>query len=173
MVGRFDGRLSDRVGRKPILIAGSVALVVLGLPSVLLLQSGFLGQFGGLLIMGLTLVCFSSVCPSTLPALFPTEIRYGGLSITVNLFVSAFAGTAATVIGGLILLAGDLNWPGYYLIGAGVVGLISCYFLVESAGKPLDGSKPAVATEEEAREADRGRAAGLTPAPLVCGPDHA
>lgn len=148
----FIGRLSDRVGRKPILVFGSIALIVLGLPSVLLLRGGLFGQFGGLLIMGLILVCFSAVSPSALPAMFPTEIRYGGLSITFNLFVSAFAGTAATVIAALVLATGDLNWPGYYLIGAGVVGLISLYFLAESAGKPLEGSKPAVATEEEARE---------------------
>ncbi|RZT83977.1 MHS family proline/betaine transporter-like MFS transporter [Pseudonocardia sediminis] len=148
----FLGRISDRIGRKPLLITGSIMLVVLGLPSVLLLQSGLFGQMGGLLIMGLTLVMFSSICPSTLPSLFPTEIRYGGLSITFNLFVSAFAGTAATVIAALVTLTGDLNWPGYYLIAAGVVGLVSCYFLVESAGRPLEGSKPAVATEEEARE---------------------
>lgn len=149
----FIGRLSDRIGRKPILLTGCVALIVLGLPMILLLRVGGLGAtFGGLLLMGLTLVLFSAVSPSTLPALFPTEIRYGGLSIAFNIFVSAFCGTAATVIAALVLATGDLNWPGYYLIAAGVVGLISVYFLKESAGKPLDGSPPAVATEQEARD---------------------
>jgi MHS family proline/betaine transporter-like MFS transporter len=149
----FLGRLSDRIGRRPVLMIGAVALVVFGLPSVLLLRGGGVGTtFLGLLIMGLTLVCFSSTAPATLPALFPTEIRYTGLSITFNLFVSAFAGTAATIIGALVLVTGDLNWPGYYLMAAGVVGAISVYLLSESAGKPLAGSQPAVATEAEARE---------------------
>ncbi|WP_433507655.1 hypothetical protein ACQP04_15050 [Pseudonocardia halophobica] len=101
--------------------------------------------------MGLMLVCFSSTAPSTLPALFPTEIRYGGLSITFNLFVSAFAGTAATVIGALVLTTGDLDWPGYYLMAAGAVGAISVWLLAESARKPLAGSGPAVSSEAEAR----------------------
>ncbi|MCE0762749.1 MFS transporter [Pseudonocardia kujensis] len=149
----FLGRLSDRIGRRPVLMIGSVALVVLGLPSVLLLRQGGVGAtFLGLLVMGLMLVCFSSTAPSTLPALFPTEIRYGGLSITFNLFVSAFAGTAATVIGALVLATGDLNWPGYYLIAAGVVGAISVWLLAESARRPLAGSRPAASSEAEARE---------------------
>jgi MHS family proline/betaine transporter-like MFS transporter len=149
----FIGRLSDRIGRKPILLVGSVALVVLGLPSVLLLRAGGLpATFSGLMIMGLALVCFSAVAPSTLPALFPTEVRYTGLSVAFNIFVSAFGGTAATVIGALVLATGDLDWPGYYLIGAGVIGLVSVYFLRESARRQLMGSQPAVATEQEARD---------------------
>ncbi|SDR75139.1 MFS transporter [Actinopolymorpha singaporensis] len=153
VVVTFLGRLSDRVGRRPILMTGSLALVVLGLPMVLLLQVGGIGPtFLGLMVMGLSLVCFSSTAPSTLPAMFPTEIRYGGLSIAFNIFVSAFGGTTAAVMGALILATGNLLWPGYYLIGAGVIGAVCVYFVRESARRPLAGSNPAVSTEEEARE---------------------
>ena len=149
----FLGRLSDRWGRRPMLMIGSVGLVVLGLPSVLLLRAGNLpATFTGLLVMGLLLVCFSSTAPSTLPAMFPTHIRYGGLSITFNIFVSAFGGTTATVVSSLVQFTGDLNWPGYYLVAAGVIGVVSVYFLPETAGRPLAGSHPAVASEQEARE---------------------
>jgi MHS family proline/betaine transporter-like MFS transporter len=149
----FMGRLSDRFGRRPVLLGGCIALIVLSLPAVLLLRLGGIAPtFIGLMVMGLMLVCFSSTCPSTLPAMFPTEIRYGGLSIAFNLFVSAFGGTTAAVMGGLVLATGDLNWPGYYLIAAGVVGAISVYFLKESARKPLAGSDPSVSTDAEARK---------------------
>ncbi|WP_037568908.1 MFS transporter [Phaeacidiphilus oryzae] len=148
------GRLSDRVGRRPVLMTGSLALVILALPSVLLVQLGGLpATMGGLLIMGLTLVCFSSTCPSTLPAMFPTEIRNGGLTITFNIFVSAFGGTTATVLSALVLATGDLNWPGYYLIGAGVVGAVSVYWLRETARRPLKGSKPSLSSTEAAAAA--------------------
>ena len=113
VVVTFLGRLNDRVGRRPVLLIGAGALVVLGLPSVLLLRaSGLVTVFLGLLAMGLMLICFSSTAPSTLPAMFPTHIRYGGLSITFNLFVSAFGGTTAFVVSLLVRVTGDLNWPG-------------------------------------------------------------
>ncbi|WP_028937159.1 MFS transporter [Pseudonocardia spinosispora] len=149
----FLGRLNDRIGRRPVLLIGAGALVVLGLPSILLLRvGGLVTTFLGLLVMGLILVCFSSTAPSTLPAMFPTHIRYSGLSVTFNLFVSAFGGTTAIVVSGLVLATGDLNWPGYYLIAAGVIGVVCAYLLKESNGRPLEGAQPAVATEEEARE---------------------
>jgi MHS family proline/betaine transporter-like MFS transporter len=136
------GRLSDHVGRRPVLLAGSLALVVLGLPSVWLLRAGLPGQFAGLLIMGLILVCFAAVVPSTLPALFPTLVRYAALAVTFNVFVSVFAGTAPTVIAAATTATGNLDWPGYYLVAAGVVGLVTLMFLEESAGRPLAGAAP-------------------------------
>ncbi|HZZ52593.1 MAG TPA: MFS transporter [Pseudonocardia sp.] len=149
----FLGRLGDRWGRKPMLMVGSIGLVVFGLPSVLLMRTGSVVlTFLGLLIMGLLLVCFSAIAPSTLPAMFPTHIRYSGLSITFNIFVSAFAGTTSTVVGALVATTGDLNWPGYYLVAAGVIGAVCTYLITETARKPLEGSHPAVSSEQEARE---------------------
>ncbi|GAA4889274.1 MFS transporter [Actinomycetospora straminea] len=136
------GRLSDRVGRRPILMAGSIALVVGGLPAVWLLRQGLAGQLGGLLLIGACLVCFAAVAPSTLPALFPTLVRYGGLALTFNVSVSLVAGTAPTVIAAATTATGNLDWPGYYLVAAGVVGVVSVLFLTESAGRPLAGAAP-------------------------------
>ncbi|MBC9725255.1 MFS transporter [Streptomyces sp. TRM68367] len=144
----FVGKLSDRIGRKPILITGSVSLIVLGLPSVWLLRAGLTGQVLGLLIMGFALLCFAAVTPSTLPALFPTMIRYGSLAIIFNVIVSAFAGTAPTIIGVAVTTTGNLDWPGYYLIGAGVIGLVSVLFLKESAGQRLPGAAPLASSED-------------------------
>ncbi|WP_083275390.1 MFS transporter [Pseudonocardia sp. HH130630-07] len=150
------GRLSDRIGRKPILWVGAGGLVVLGIPMILLMQNGSIPSvLLGLVLMGGLLICFSSTGPSTLPALFPTQIRYGGLSIAFNIFVSAFAGTVSLVMTALVLETGDLLWPGYYLIGAGVVGVVSLWFLPETNGRPLRGSQPSAENEEEARELSR------------------
>jgi MFS transporter, MHS family, proline/betaine transporter len=142
------GRLSDRIGRKPILLAGSLALLVGGLPAVWLLRQGLLGQLAGLSLMGACLVCFAAVAPSTLPAMFPTLVRYGGLALTFNVAVSVFAGTAPTVIAAATTATGNLDWPGYYLVAAGVVGVVSVLFLTESAGRPLAGAAPLTSSAE-------------------------
>jgi MFS transporter, MHS family, proline/betaine transporter len=146
------GLLSDRIGRKPIVWVGSLGLVVLGLPSVLLIraQSG-VSIFLGLLVMGLLLICFSATMPSTLPSLFPTAVRGGALSIAFNISVSLFGGTTSLVVGALVSATGDLNWPGYYLVATGVIGAASIWFTRESNGRRLWGSAPAAASEEDAR----------------------
>ena len=149
----FLGRLSDRVGRKPILWVGSIGTVVLAFPMILVLKSGSVPLVGlGLAVMGLLLILFSATCPSTLPALFPTEIRYGGLAISFNIFVSAFAGTTSLIMTAVVLGTGWAYWPAVYLVFAGVVGGVVLLSLRETAGKPLPGSHPAVSTEQEARE---------------------
>ena len=147
------GLLSDRIGRKPIVWTGVVGLIVLAFPMIALIreQSAW-AVFVGLLIMGLTLICFSATMPSTLPALFPTQVRGAGLSVSFNVAVSLFAGTTSVVVGALVGATGDLNWPAYYLIIAGVIGAVSLWFLQEPNGRRMWGSAPAAASEDEAEE---------------------
>lgn len=149
----FVGRLTDRVGRRPVILAGCAALVLLSVPAVLLIRAGGLVTvFLGLLIMGLSLVIFSGAMPSTLPAIFPTGVRQGGLSIAYNISVALFGGTVGTVMTALVGATGDLNWPAYYLIIAGVLGAVTIWFTPESARQSLPGSSPAVETQHEARK---------------------
>jgi MHS family proline/betaine transporter-like MFS transporter len=147
------GRLSDRIGRKPILWTGAIGTIVLAFPMILLLKSGSVSLVAiGLALMGLLLICFSSTCPSTLPTLFPTEIRYGGLSISFNIFVSAFAGTTSLIMTAVVLGTGWAYWPAVYLIIFALAGAAVLVKLRDPAGQPLPGSNPSVSTEEEARE---------------------
>lgn len=147
------GRLSDRFGRKAIIRVGSAALIVLAVPSVLLIRAdGVFTILCGLLIMGLSLICFSATMPSTLPSLFPTAVRAGALSIAFNISISLFGGTTSTVMASLINATHDLMWPAYYLIVAGVIGLVSVHWITESNGRHLWGSTPSAESHEEAHE---------------------
>jgi MHS family proline/betaine transporter-like MFS transporter len=149
----FVGMLSDRVGRKPLLWAGTIALIVLAFPMILLVRSdSAVGVLAGLLIMGLVLICFSATLPSTLPSLFPTRVRAAGLSVSFNVAVSLFAGTTSLVVGALVSATGDLNWPAYYLVIAGVVGAVSLWFLREPNRRRMWGSAPAAVSEDEAHD---------------------
>jgi MHS family proline/betaine transporter-like MFS transporter len=147
------GRLSDRVGRRPVLIGGSLGFIMLAVPSFLLIkQGGTAAVFAGLLALGLALVCYMGTMSSALPALFPTAIRYGSLSIGFNISVSLFGGTTPLVVQGLIGATGNDLMPAFYTMLAGLVGLVAALAMKETARKPLEGSPPSVATDEEAAE---------------------
>lgn len=145
------GHTSDRWGRRPVFLAGSVALVALSVPAFLLIrQGGILLPAIGCAVLGLLLVCFAGTAASTLPALFPTRLRYGALSLAFNISVSLFGGTTPLVASALVEATGDDMVPAYYLMVAGAVGFVSTLFLHETAGKPLRGSGPMVETPDEA-----------------------
>ncbi|MGK9546038.1 MFS transporter, partial [Salmonella enterica subsp. enterica] len=68
------GFISDKVGRRPFIIAGSIGLLALAIPAFMLINSGKLGLiFAGLLILAVVLNFFIGVMASTLPAMFPTH----------------------------------------------------------------------------------------------------
>lgn len=147
------GFISDRVGRKPIMLIGAVGTIVLAFPVIYIVTLGSVPLVAvGLAVMALLLILFSSTSPSTLPALFPTEIRYGGLSISFNIFVSAFAGTTSLIMSALVPTTGWAYWPALYLIFGGLAGVAAVIKLRDPARRPLPGSNPAVETPEEARE---------------------
>ncbi|WP_326811529.1 glycine betaine/L-proline transporter ProP [Streptomyces scopuliridis] len=147
------GKLNDRFGRKPLLMAGMLGFLFLSLPAFLLIKHGSIPAItAGVLMLGLSLVCLLGTMSAALPALFPTEVRYGSLSVGYNLSASLFGGTTPLVITGLIGLTGNNLMPAYYSMAAALVGVIAVACMKETAQRPLDGSPPSVATEAEAVE---------------------
>ncbi|MFJ2741617.1 glycine betaine/L-proline transporter ProP [Streptomyces sp. NPDC087440] len=147
------GKLSDRFGRKPLLMTGMIGFFVLSLPAFLLLGQGSIPAIvGGLLMLGLSLVCLLGTMSAALPALFPTSVRYGSLSVGYNLSASLFGGTTPLVVTGLIAWTGNNLMPAYYSMAAALVGIIAVACMKETAQKPLEGSPPSVETKEEAAE---------------------
>jgi MFS transporter, MHS family, proline/betaine transporter len=136
----FIGRLSDRIGRKPLLMTAAIGYVVLSFPAVALMIAG--GTFRlvlGFAILGALLVLMLAVIGSTFPAMFPTKVRYGSFAIGYNLSTSAFGGTAPFVITALITATGTNFIPAYYLIIAGLVAIVPIMLIPETAGVPLRG----------------------------------
>lgn len=147
------GKITDKVGRKPVMMAGCLGFLVLSYPLMLLVHDGGLVlTFFGLMGLGLLLLTFEVSMPATLPALFPTAIRYGALSIAFNISVSLFGGTTPLVMQTLIATTDYDYWPAVYMMIAAAIGVVAVYFSRETANQPLWGSGPSVGTEQEARE---------------------
>lgn len=147
------GKLSDRFGRKPVLMTGMAGFFLLSLPAFLLIRQGSVLAVGlGMLALGLSLVCLLATMSAALPALFPTQVRYGSLSVGYNLSTSLFGGTTPLVVTALISWSGSNLMPAYYSMGAALVGIVSVACMKETARQPLDGSPPSVETQEEAAE---------------------
>ncbi|WP_343612535.1 MFS transporter [Novosphingobium sp.] len=99
----LGGVFADRLGRRPMVIGACAALIVLAIPCMMLIGTGNDALiFLGLMVLGITLVCFTSTMPSTLPALFYTPVRYSALSIAFNISVSLFGGTTPLVTAWLV-----------------------------------------------------------------------
>lgn len=152
VVQPFAGRLTDRVGRRPVIAFGCAGFLLLSVPALLLIRQGSLFAVAlGMGALGLLLVCFTSAMPATLPALFPTRVRYGSLSIGFNISVSLFGGTTPLIVTALIGATGNVMMPAYYMMAAAVIGGAAVWFLTESARRPLPGSAPSVETQAEAQ----------------------
>ncbi|GEK01808.1 MULTISPECIES: MFS transporter [unclassified Streptomyces] len=149
----FLGRLSDRVGRRPLYGVAAAAMIVLAVPAFLLIKAAGTWQpILGVLLLSTLLACFAAPSAATLPALFPTAVRYAAMGIGFNFAVAAFGGTTPLVTAALVGATGDDLMPAYYLMLAGAIGLLTVKFLPESAQVPLNGSQPMVGSQEEQRE---------------------
>ncbi|MFI6658721.1 MFS transporter [Streptomyces sp. NPDC050523] len=131
------GMLSDRVGRKPVFVGATAALLVLATPAFLLMRTGLAGTWIAGLLLGVILAAILGTYAVWSAEIFPTRTRQSGLSISYNLTAALFAGTVPYLMTVLISATGSTLVPGPYLMVAAAGGLVAALSLKETAGSTL------------------------------------
>jgi MHS family proline/betaine transporter-like MFS transporter len=133
------GMLSDRVGRKPVLLTGCAGILVLSLPGYLLIGSGGLGAaILGQMMLALPLTIIAACVVVVQVELFPTKLRYSGASVGYNVAYAIFGGTAPFVGTFLVGRTGSNLSPAWYGMAiAAVAFLIILLKLPETYRLPM------------------------------------
>ena len=126
------GALSDRIGRKPLMLAGAVLIAVLALPMLNVLQAPGTStgvKFLVVLLAGVIVGLMAGPGPAMLAEMFHTTVRYTGLGLSYALANAVFAGSAGLIITELIKRTGDKDIPAYYVIATCIVSAVAALSL--------------------------------------------
>jgi MHS family alpha-ketoglutarate permease-like MFS transporter len=131
------GILSDRVGRKPVLVTSVACLAVLSYPLNAMLTTSPWSLFVAMTIALIFLGGFTAIGPAVFAEIFPTRIRAVGVAVPYSIAVALFGGTAPYLQTYLASLgmASTFVW---YSVALGLIsGLVVLLTLPETRGIDL------------------------------------
>jgi len=135
----LGGVLGDRVGRKPVMVASSVLLLLVTVPCFMLMVQlhTLLALIGGTAVTALGVGALAAAATCSVAESMPVSLRAGALGIVYALAISGFGGTAQFVVTWLIDVTGSPLAPAWYMTIAVVLGLMGIIAMPESAPKTV------------------------------------
>ena len=140
----LGGALSDRVGRKPVMITARVLFLLAIYPAftlmvgnrdalTLILATGILSALSSTSV-GVALVCLTESLRK--------DVRSTGLAIVYAVGVAVFGGIAQPYVTWLIKATGSPLAPAWYMMGAAVVGIVAMSLMKETAPTRITEATP-------------------------------
>jgi MHS family proline/betaine transporter-like MFS transporter len=131
-------KISDRMGRRPVLLTSAIGMAVLAYPCYKLMASGSLpAAVAGAMVMALLFSGHAGLIHAFLVELFPTRIRNTAYSIGYNVSTAVFGGAAPLVITALIARTGNSAIPAGYVVITAIGTAAAVLLARETARTPL------------------------------------
>ena len=129
----FFGALSDRIGRRPVLLLASLLYLVLPWPLMdWVLSEPTMARLAVMQVALCSAIAIGFGAISTaLAEQFPVRQRSTGLALAYNIAVMLFGGFAPMIVTWLIDATGSPLAPAYYVMFGAVVGLVAAWFITE------------------------------------------
>ncbi|PPV10738.1 MFS transporter [Xanthomonas axonopodis pv. vasculorum] len=138
----IGGALSDRFGRKPLLLTMAVVCIVTAYPVLALLAAApsFAHMLQALLWLSFIYGIYNGAMIPALTERMPAHVRVAGFSLAYSLATAVFGGFTPVISTWLIHVTGDKAAPGYWLVFASMCALGASLFLYRRQGNPVPAS---------------------------------
>lgn len=125
------GALSDRYGRKPVLVTMAMLALITAYPALNLLAEApsFSMMLTVLLWLSFLYGLYNGAMIPALTEIMPVEVRVAGFSLAYSLATAIFGGFTPVISTALIEYTGDKASPGYWMSFAAVCALLATFYL--------------------------------------------
>jgi MHS family proline/betaine transporter-like MFS transporter len=128
------GLVSDRVGRRPVLLAWAGAQTLLAYPLMALMARGEpRGILAGHVGLALLVAAGSGALPAMMAELAPWRVRCTVVAVAHNLAMALLGGTTPLIGAWLVARTGEALTPAVYLAAAGAVSFVAAFLLPRTA----------------------------------------
>jgi MHS family citrate/tricarballylate:H+ symporter-like MFS transporter len=125
------GALSDRIGRRPLLLTFTIVAILTAYPALswLVTEPSFGRMLAVLLWLSFLYASYNGAMVVALTEVVPPNVRTAGFSLAYSLATALFGGFTPAISTTLIEFTGDKAAPGFWLSFAAICGLLATLFL--------------------------------------------
>ena len=139
------GAVSDRIGRKPVLLGFTVLTLLTAYPALawLVAEPSFERMLAAELWLSFLYGSYNGAMVVTLTEVMPSDVRTAGFSLAYSLATALFGGFTPAISTALIELTGNKAAPGLWMSFAALCGLIATFMLLGKRQPAAAQSMPA------------------------------
>jgi MHS family citrate/tricarballylate:H+ symporter-like MFS transporter len=133
----LGGALTDKIGRRPLLLTMTVLAILTAYPSLSYLANGptFLKMLFVLLWLSFLFGMYNGAMVVALTEVMPASVRVAGFSVAYSLATAIFGGFTPAISTELIHLTGDHAAPGFWMTFSAICGLCATLGFYRKGGR--------------------------------------